>query len=330
MERGLRWLGGAILLAAALVVVGGATLAPHEMGEQFRDHLYAPPMSVRVVDADGWHRPFVHPLLLEDRVTRRFRVDTTRRVPLVWWSGGKLVRMEGAGPLLLLGADGLGRDVFTRLVLGARASLGVAGVAVIGALVIGILVGATAGYTGGATDEVLMRLAEFVLVLPAIYVVLALRAALPLVLPSAAVFGLMAGLLALVGWPPVARGVRAIVASERRRDYAVAAASIGVRPVRLMLRHLLPATSGFLAVQVTLLLPAFILAEATLSFVGLGFAEPTASWGTMLREAGNVRAIAEFPWLLSPAAAIVLVVLGLNLLSQTGRFAAFKASSTPV
>ena len=162
-----------------------------------------------------------------------------------------------------------------------------------------------------------MRVSEFVLMLPVIYVVLALRAVMPLVLPSTAIFFLIASLLAVVGWPPVARGVRAIVASERQRDYAIAAMAIGVSPARLMLRHLLPATSGFLGVQVTLLLPAFILAEATLSYVGLGFPEPTASWGTMLQDAGNVSVLAEFPWLLSPAAAIVVVVLALNLLSQS-------------
>ena len=138
-----------------------------------------------------------------------------------------------------------------------------------------------------------------------------------LFLAPVAVFALMAGLLAVVGSPWVARGVRAIVAAERRRDYAAAAVSLGSGHGRLLFRHLLPATTGFLLVQATLLLPAFILAEATLSYVWLGFAEPTPSWGSMLQEAANVQAIADFPWLLAPAAAIVMVVLWVNLIAET-------------
>ena len=192
-------------------------------------------------------------------------------------------------------------------------------VAALVALLVGALCGAAAGTLGGLTDEVLMRLADFVLVLPALYVVLALRAVTPLVLSSFAVFALMTLVFAVVGWPYVARGVRAIVISERRQEYAMAARAIGVGRWRLLTRHLLPASFGFLAVQVTLLIPGFILAEATLSFVGLGFADPTASWGVMLQEASNIRAIADFPWLLSPAATIVLVVFGVNLVMRADR-----------
>jgi peptide/nickel transport system permease protein len=220
--------------------------------------------------------------------------------------------------LLLLGSDGLGRDILARLLLGARTTLGVAVLAAAGALLLGLIVGGVAGYAGGVVDEILMRLADLVLVLPTIYVVLALRAVLPLVLPTAAIFWLMVLLLAVVAWPWVARGVRAIVAAERRREYALAAVALGAGPVRILVRHLLPATTGFLAVQVTLLLPAFILAEATLSYVGLGFAPPAASWGVMLQEASNIRAIADFPWLLSPAVAIIAVVLAVNLVTREG------------
>ena len=128
----------------------------------------------------------------------------------------------------------------------------------------------------------------------------------------------MAGVFTLVGWPYVARGVRAIIASERRQDYTVAAVGLGVGPLRLLTRYLLPASYGFLAVQATLLIPSFILAEATLSFVGLGFSGPTPSWGVMLQDASNVRAIADFPWVLCPAGAIVVVVLSVNLAVRAG------------
>jgi len=162
-----------------------------------------------------------------------------------------------------------------------------------------------------------MRGSDFVLVLPAMYVALALRSALKLVLPPVQVFALLAGIFAIVGAPFIARGVRAIVRSEKQLDYSLAAASLGASHLRLLLRHLLPAARGFIAVEITMLVPSFIVAEATLSYVGLGFPDPVASWGTMLHDASTVRAFADFPWLLSPAAAMFVVVLGLNLVMQS-------------
>jgi peptide/nickel transport system permease protein len=277
-------------------------------------------MLPHVVDADGaWHLPFVYPIRLADRLERRFVEDRTRRIPLRWLTGGVVLSVdEQAGPWLPLGGDPLGRDILARLASGARASLGVALAAAVGALVMGALLGAVAGYAGGRLDGLLMRAADFVLVLPAIYVVLALRAAMPLVLSPGQVFWTMAIVLAIAGWPYPARGVRAIVASERRKEYAESAMAIGAGSTRILLRHLLPATTGFLGVQATLLVPAFILAEATLSFVGLGFAEPTASWGLMLQDASRGGALADAPWLLAPAAAIILSVLGLHVLAGLG------------
>ena len=311
--------GFTILGCIALVAVAAPAIAPHSADEQFRGHLYAPPMQVRIIDDAGRLRaPFVYVLRLTNRLDRSFAEDRSHLRELVWFSRGRLVQLADPsdGPLLLLGADQLGRDVFSRLVLGSRASLGVALIAALVALVFGALLGVAAGAAGGVTDEILMRLADFVLVLPALYVVLALRSVTPLVLSSFAVFGLMAGVFAVVGWPYVARGVRAIVVSELRQTYTLAARSVGVGEWRLMTRHLLPASYGFLAVQGTLLVPGFILAEATLSFVGLGFPASAASWGVMLQEASNVRAAAEFPWLLSPAIMIIAVVLGVNLVAR--------------
>jgi peptide/nickel transport system permease protein len=147
-------------------------------------------------------------------------------------------------------------------------------------------------------------------------VVLALRAVMPLVLAPATVFALLVGIFTLLGWPVVARGVRAIVLAESQREYAVAARAAGASESRVLLRHLLPAASGYVLTQATLLLPAFILAEATMSFVGLGFPDTTATWGTMLQDASNVATLADMPWSLAPAAAIFLVVLGVNLVVQ--------------
>jgi peptide/nickel transport system permease protein len=213
-------------------------------------------------------------------------------------------------------ARGCRSAVFARLVCGARLSLSVATLATLGALLLGALLGGVAGMASRHVDEWLMRLSDFVVVLPSMYVVLALRAALPLVLSTSAVFVLIAGILALVGWPIVARGVRASVASERQRDYAQAAVALGMGRGRLLIRHLLPASTGFLVTQATLLLPSFILAEATLSYVGLGFPEPAVSWGTMLQEAANTAALADAPWALSPALAIFVVVFAVNVIVQ--------------
>jgi peptide/nickel transport system permease protein len=309
-----------IVCALGVVVAAMGVLAPRDATRQYPDRSYAPPMLPHVVDADGaWHPPFVYPIQLADRLERRFVEDRSRRVPLRWMADGTLLSVdEQAGPWLPLGGDPLGRDLYARLVRGARASLGVALAAAVGALAIGALLGALAGYAGGRVDGLLMRSADFVLVLPAIYVVLALRAAMPLVLSPGQVFWTMAAVLAAAGWPYPARGVRAIVAAERRKEYAESAMAIGAGSTRILLRHLLPATTGFLGVQATLLVPAFILAEATLSFVGLGFAEPTPSWGLMLQDAARGGALADAPWLLAPAAAIVLSVLGLHLIAGLG------------
>jgi peptide/nickel transport system permease protein len=309
---------GVVLLGLmALVAVAASWLAPNAPERRFPDLLYAPPTLVRVWDG-GPRAPFIYRQRLVSRLERRFENDTGERVALHWFARGALVTADpdAGAPLLFLGADGYGRDIFARLAHGSRLTLALALLATVGATMLGGLVGSVSGYVGGRLDLVLSRITEFVLVLPAIYVVLSLRAALPLVVPPRTVFLSLAGIFILLGWPTVARGVRAIVASERARDYVAAAEALGARPIRVLLRHLLPAASGHLAAQATLLLPAFILAEATMSYIGLGFPEATPTWGTMLQDAANVAMIGDAPWALAPAGAIFLVALGVNLAVQ--------------
>jgi peptide/nickel transport system permease protein len=298
---------GLLILVLALVAIVGPWLAPYDPGRAFREFLHAPPM--RPVFAT-FGLPTAHPLVLADRLEQRFEPDRSRTVQLPWFAH------EEQTPVFLLGSDSLGRDVLSRLAFGARTSIGLALVATLGALAIGAFAGAFAGYRGGWIDDLIMRFADFVLVLPTIYVVLVLRAVLPLVLPLATVFVLVVSIFVLVGWPFVAKGVRAIVAAERDRDYVLAARSLGAGPSRLLARHLIPACGGYLIVQATILLPAFVLAEATLSFVGLGFPDAIPSWGTMLIEAANVGSLARFPWTLSPAVAIFLVAMTANILTS--------------
>jgi peptide/nickel transport system permease protein len=303
-----------LLAALAALVLAGPWAAPYDPGRQFAGYAYAPPMRPHVIDPQGaWHLPFAYPVTVVDRLERRYGEDRSRRI-------GFTSGPASEDPWFLLGSDGLGRDVLSRLLSGARLSLGVALLGTAIALALGALVGAAAAQARGWTEAVLMRITDFVLVLPVIYLTLALRGALPLVLSDGQVFAALVFVLALAGWPQVARGVRAIVVSESQSEYAEAARAVGASPFRVIARHLLPAARGFLAAQATLLVPAFVMAEATLSFVGFGFAPPAASWGAMLQDAAKVQIAKDAPWLLAPAAALTLTVFVIQSAGSRSRF----------
>lgn len=303
----------AVLAAIAALALFAPLVAPNQPGRVFADRAFAPPMRPRLNGPDGLQRPFVHPQVLEDRLLRRYRSDISQAAPISWSMNGPSID-EAYGPLLILGADSLGRDVFSRLLYGARWSLGVVFVGAVGALALGLVIGGLAAVLGGRAERLLMAVTDAALILPGVYLVLVLRALLPPVLTGPQVFALMAGLFAIAAWPHVARGVRAILAAERAREYADASRAAGAGPFRL-LWTLLPATRGFLSVEIVLLLPALLVAEATLSYLGLGFPEPTPSWGTMLQEAANVQMLGEAPWLLAPAIAMFVVALAVQVLS---------------
>jgi peptide/nickel transport system permease protein len=313
----MRRLGLAIVILIALVGAAAGVLAPNGVSHPFKDRTYAPPTWVRVVDADGWHAPFIRRQVLVDRLLHTYREDASARVPIRWFRDGRVMSVDAdAGPLLLLGGDELGRDLFSRLLLGARLSIGVTFLGALGALLVGAAVGTCAGAAGGLVETSLMWIADFMMVLPAVYLVLVLRAAMPLSLSLETVFALMAVIFAAAGWPRVARGVRGIVATERAKDYAQAARAIGASQLRIA-AQLLPAATGFLVVELVLLVPAMLVAEATLSFLGLGFPSDHPSWGTMLQGTQNVQLAADSPWLLAPAVLLFVVVLGLQ--STIGR-----------
>ena len=304
------------------IIVGSAALAPiltpHGPIQQFAGMENAPPMLPRIRGSDGHlQAPFIRPVALADRLERRFAATGGER-PIRWLRDGVLVSIdESGGPWLPLGGDPLGRDVLARLLYGARVSLALAAAASVGALLIGVVLGGIAGFAGGRVDTVLMAVADFVLVLPAIHVALALRASLPLVLAAGQVFWTLVFVLSAAGWPLFARGVRAIVAAERQKEYAEAAYAAGATPLRILLRHLLPATTTYLGVTATMMVPAFLITEGTLTLVGLGFPVPTATWGAMLRDAWQGAALTEAPWLIAPAAVLVATVLAVHLLTSS-------------
>lgn len=299
MRRALR-----LVALLAGLAIAGPWLAPYGPVQRFDDLLFAPPMPLHV-DGGGL---YTHPLRLVDRLEQSFDADTTRRTGLPWTTPA-----DGA-PVLLLGADGFGRDVLSRTLYGARASLGLALVATLGTLVIGALLGAWAGAAGGLVERAVLRAGDVLIVLPLLYVVVALRGALPLVLPLTTVTLVLAAIFVALGWPRVSRGVWTIVRAEAREEYVLAAIAAGASRWRVVTRHLLPACAGYLAVQAALLVPGFVLAEATLSYVGLGFPDDVPSWGTALTAAANIGAMTRAPWTLAPAAAMFLVVLVTNIL----------------
>lgn len=312
----MRRTAAGLVLAFVAMAAFAPWIAPNDPAGMFQDRAYAPPMRIHVRDAEGWHWPFVYRQALVDRVSRTYVEEPGHRASLQWFSAGRLVSIDPAkGPLLICGADALGRDLCARLIFGARLSLGVALIGALGALLLGAFLGAAAGVAGGRLDTVVMGVADFVLVLPVVYLVIVLRATRPLVIDTSEVFVLMAALFASAAWPDVARGVRAIVASERTRDYAAAARAAGAGPFRLM-GHLVPAAYGFLRIEFVLLIPALLVAESSLSFVGFGFEGSNPSWGGLLKEGETLTAMYSAPWLLLPAGALFLTVLALQSVAR--------------
>ena len=290
-----------VLLAAVMLVA--PWLAPYGPSQRFPDHQHAPPIRAHV-DGNGIY--FV-PLVLSDRLAQEFAEVEGGRAAGPWSDGA---------PVFLLGADALGRDVLSRTLYGARTSLGLALVATLGTLLLGGLLGAWAGMRGGRVDLAVEKVGDLLIVMPLLYAVVALRAALPLVLPLGAVLVTLAVIFVMLGWPRVARGVRAIVRVEASQEHVAAATALGASRWWILTRHLLPACAGFLAVQAALLIPTFVLAEAALSYVGLGFPDGVPSWGSALNDAANVTALTRAPWTLAPAGAIFAVVLTTNLLLE--------------
>ena len=306
------------------MVVCAGFFAPYDPVEQDRQSPYLPPMRLHLLDAHGHlHvRPFVYPLRLRESSFDQFEEDTTEPHPVKFFLRGARYRLLGFLPLrmhffggentriYLLGTDAYGRDQFSRLLFGGQVSLfaGLLGAGV--TLFIGWSIGAVAGYYGGWRDSLLMRVAELFLALPWLYLLFALRAFLPLAVSPLEAFFLITAVLGAVGWARPARLVRGVVLSAKERDFVRAARGFGASNGYLLRRHILPETSSVLLTQAAILIPQYVLAEMTLSFLGLGVPEPVPSWGNLLSGLQQYSVLVSYWWMYLPALAMVPFFLG--------------------
>lgn len=228
--------------------------------------------------------------------------------------GEKVTLPDGEKPnrLYLWGADIQGRDLFSRLLFGGRVSLTVGIMAIFVSYPIGLLMGGIAGYFGGMVDTLIMRLVEAIIAFPSLYLLLTLSATLPENLTSIQRYLAIILVLSFLGWAGQARIYRGQVLSLRQMEYVEAAKSVGMRDIPIIVKHIIPQMASWIIVSATISIPAYTLGEAALSFLGLGIQDPESSWGLMLKEAQNIVAVQESPWLLIPGFAIVLTVFGFN------------------
>jgi peptide/nickel transport system permease protein len=264
--------------------------------------------------------------------------DTSTIYPIRFFVQGSEYKMWGQWPMnrhlfgldvpqeeqgiFLIGADRLGRDVFTRITYGTRISLTIGLVSVAVSLVLGILLGGLSGYYGGTVDNVIQRLIEFIRSVPEIPLIMGLGAALPATLPITQLYFGITLVLSLIGWTGLARVVRGRFLSLREEDFVMAARLAGASQMRVIFRHMVPSFFSHIIASLTLAIPAIILAETGLSFIGLGLRAPAISWGVLLQEAQNVRSMALAPWVLAPGLAVVIAVLAFNFLGDGIRDAA--------
>jgi len=318
----VRWLVALGVLHGIVVCAG--FFAPYDPVEQDRRSPYLPPMRLHLMDAQGhFHlRPFVYSQRLREGSFDQYGEDTTEPYPVKFFLSGahyKLFRflpsrlhLFGAENtrIYLLGTDAYGRDQFSRLLFGGQVSL-LAGLLGAGlTLIIGLSIGAVAGYYGGWRDTVLMRVAELFLALPWLYLLFALRAFLPLAVSPLTAFFLIIAVIGAVGWARPARLVRGVVLSSKERDFVRAARGFGATNGYLLRRHILPEASSVLLTQAAILIPQYVLAEMTLSFLGLGVPEPMPSWGNLLSSLQQYSVLVSYWWMYLPALIMVPFVLG--------------------
>lgn len=329
--------GGSVLAVFYIVVIFCEFLAPY--GPRTRSsYTYAPPQRIHFFDkGEGFQWPFVYDQKKEfDSVTFRFvyEQDKSKKYFLHFFVKGETYKFwnlfetnlhffgtEGAS-LFLLGTDLLGRDLLTRIIYGSRISLSIGLVGIAISFLLGLTIGGVAGYFGGLTDEIVMRIVDFSISIPTLPLWMALSAALPLDWPIVKTYFAIGILFSIVGWGGLARVVRGKLLALRQEDFAMAAKIAGASEGRIITRHLLPSFLSYIIVSLTLSLPAMILGETALSFIGLGLQPPAVSWGVLLKDTQKLVAIAHHPWLLFPGLFVIIAILMFNFVGDGLRDAA--------
>lgn len=308
-----------ILVSFYCMAIAAPFVAPYDYTEQNRTFPHCPPSPLRIHSPSSWSESifYTHPLALADPITRRYEADTDVQVPIRLFHAGHLFTTPAGEPrFFLLGTDSLGRDLFSRIVFGARISLSIGVIGVSISFIIGLLFGSLAGYTGGWVDNVMMRLVEIVMSLPSFYFLLALASVIPPNLSAGATFLLIIVLMSFIRWAGFARIIRGMVGSLREREYVAAARALGAPRWLILVRHIIPGTFSYTITAATLSIPGFILGESALSLLGLGIQEPGASWGNLLATARNVQYLVQFPWILTPGLFIFLTIMSFNFLGD--------------
>jgi peptide/nickel transport system permease protein len=335
------------LVILLLIILLGAFcefIAPFAPDAFSPRYTYAPPQRLHFFDRDEsgslvW-RPYVYgyKVTIDPVALRRtFVIDESVKYPIGFfvasdpypmWGGlftpeTKLIGPLNKGdPVFLLGADRLGRDMMSRIAYGTRISMSIGLIGVSLSLFLGIVLGGISGYKGGVVDNVIQRVIEFILSLPTTPLWLGLAAAMPSSWPPLRIYFAITIILSLIGWTNLARVIRGKFLSLRTEDFVTAARLDGASEPRIIFRHMAPSFVSHIIAEVSLAIPAMILAETALSFLGLGLQPPIVSWGVLLQEAQNIRAISTAPWLFAPGLAVVLTVLALNFVGDGLRDAA--------
>lgn len=311
-------------------------IAPYTKDFSDRTQSYAPPSKIFTIDENGkLSRPYTYNYKREfdpEAMQVDYKLDKSHKFYLKLFARGEkykflglipgsrhLIGVAPQGRLYFLGTDINGRDVFSRLLFGGRISMTIGFLAMFVLFPIGLLYGGISGYFGGKVDMLMMRFAEAVMSIPSFYLLIILAAILPSNMTSIQRFMLIVVILALIGWAGFARVVRGMVLSIKTEDFVQSAQSIGASRLRIIIKHILPQTTSFVIVAMTLSVPSYILSESGLSFLGLGIQQPDASWGNMLKEAQEYINILYRPWLLTPGFLIFIAVLSFNLIGDTIR-----------